>query len=903
MEAEEAKWFREHGATMGVGVKAPTRKAGTDYNKWGSYNVEEEEASTDQKFLREDFQQAEKITEDLSTNMLVSAGTEAQQLAEALRAQAAVEALKASGGGGASGRARRKRNQNQAAAGAANGDNSGDGNGNNDNIPKPSNVDTLVEGQQQQPQQEGVVPAAGVALPAPPPLSTSSTTSTTQDVISKLSDVMNECSVEFAGLLQDMERLVADVDKGPQQQQQLKGGIGISRACERGLALMTRVDVFIRRNLRVAKDVETSVIAGGWKNIPQVRSSMTVLERIEESAQLMSLKVASKTAIAALRSRRHALAVDVTRFWLKNSMQGSRAAQEARDAKDALKDAARKSSAAAAAAAGDSGKDTKEGGNGNDYDDDDDDERSRAPQASIWLLRALAFLGMGCTYLANTHVRQAKRLCPSFPDINVVQDTVDRLEEQQMSQLNRGGGSFLPSTPRLSDETLVVRQLLIMADYVTFLSQQQVDGDKDRRHTMVRGLDMHNITPTLLKCLIDPTNIDSAAVDDAAAAVGSGASGRSGHLHMEEAVEDEDKDVEHEHEQEQPSGDKQYLDAWLLQLASALPTGSRSIANSGAAAAGRSSLLLRAVHEQYYQAQLLYLESLYRSAFFKYCAVVLFSAQCGGINNNSNNDDEMSDYLRGVQSACLVNAAYCRAASARFTVPPTKDRVCSDADVIASRLEHAASPLLWLATHDTAAHSPSSAASRKEALESTLVCLMKASPLVLCHAGLRLCNSVLGCLRAVEASETMHCYDHALYFLTRAWTVLLNREEGEEEDKRVVAAWMEVDPQSCTTGDREALWAAVWRACEAANTAAPATTPTETTSGEAVTRYPANQRFSQAFMSVQPLETLGTAAAVGDGDQFWCCPVLSPREVPSLVAHLWKTRARLLFKRRRFEGV
>ena len=154
-----------------------------------------------------------------------------------------------------------------------------------------------------------------------------------------------------------------------------------------------KVDAFVTSSLRNAKDIEACAIAGGLKGMTQFKSAADILKKIEKSAQEMAMQVAAKTALVAIRLRRCSLAADVTRYWLKSSRSQSAVIRAAEDQRRQMKGA--------------EGSMTAE--------EDRVAERQEAASAFVWMLRSLAFLGMGCTYMCNTHLRQALKLCPGFP--------------------------------------------------------------------------------------------------------------------------------------------------------------------------------------------------------------------------------------------------------------------------------------------------------------------------------------------------------------------------------------------------------------------------------------------------------------------------------------------------------
>ena len=199
---EEEEWFREHGKTLGI--RPPREKhwknsgnsGTTDYNRWAKYNVDAEESLFEVKFAREDFQRAEKAMEDLSKEKLVSTGADAQELAEVLRAQDAVAALRASRGSQSSAKSQRRREKGNVVAHAA------------------------------APFTNERVDAHGhpFLLPTTPAKTKSDDTShsidqssiypvvASENVTNTLSTIMNKTSVTFGELLMDLESLSQKVD-------------------------------------------------------------------------------------------------------------------------------------------------------------------------------------------------------------------------------------------------------------------------------------------------------------------------------------------------------------------------------------------------------------------------------------------------------------------------------------------------------------------------------------------------------------------------------------------------------------------------------------------------------------------------------------------------------------------
>ena len=785
-DSTKEEWFKQHGAAFGA-------KAGTDYNKWSRYDVEKDEEITSTNFVSDDFREAAKTLEGRSQDQYVAAGDEALELAAALKSQAAVEALKAASSGGSKGRRRRKKVVE----------------------PVPQDVS------------RGELKHSHIPAANPEPTKSKQETpketdsSESKGIITALSEIINKASLQFAKLIGEMKLLSSDVETGNE------------RACELGMKLIKKIDSFVASNLRDAKDIETRAIAGGLKNMTQVKSSTVVLDKIEESARGMAMQAASKTAIAAIHSRRYALAADVTRFWLKTTQADSAAARAAEDQRRQLKGAEGTQAAK----------------------EDVEAEKQGAASASMWLLRAAAFLGMGCTYLANTHIRQVIRICPDFPRLKAVQTCVDKLEEKQMQQLNTSRAASA-SGAVLNNADLVNRQVRLMEDHLKFTRRVECAA-----HDYVRSLDVHALSTEMLLSLFDPlssitTGGPQKKEEEEFESTRPSISTIAPSLHMV-----------------QPDEEEEGLDAGSSGGAvSRNDTDSSQISSEEQCTAViRESeplvSLLHVIHEQYYQAQLLYMENLYCSASFKYFAVLVFVQELllspRGTSSNES-CTSLKPYLEALQSSCFVNTAMCKARSCQFE----KNR---------RGHSRSSSPLSSL-------------------LEASLSCLdlTQADPLLLCEAGLTRHTSVLGCIRAAEVAEEMQCYDEGLLFLQRAWKSLLPQENQER-----IEALSNVDPTGGDQAVTEAVWEEVWIQCK--NTI-------ETTSAEEVPRlvhrYPRKQRFSQTFLAGSPVEPLAPDHHLEESVEVSCrsSVILGPQEVPPLVAYLYRTRKRLAFKHRRFEG-
>lgn len=813
MDEEEAEWYRLHGAALGVGSKP----AGTDYAKWAAYDLEGDLARSEDNFVSEDFREAAKLADGRSRDQFIAAGDEALELAAALKSQAAVEALKAAEGMGSNARRRRKKESQET-------------------MPFSPCTELIKE-------TKGAVAEPEPASRTVGKPDSDSAFSESKGIITSLSDIINKTSLQFARLIEEMKLLNKGVDTGS------------DGASVMGMELIKKVDIFAASSLQDAKDIETRAIAGGLKGMAQVKSSMDILKKIEESAKGMAMQVAAKTALVALRTRRYALAADVTRYWLKSTQAESATARAAEDQRRQMKGVEGTRAA----------------------QEDRDAERQGAAAACVWMLRSIAFLGMQCTYLCNTHVRQALRLCPDFPRLQLVQKCVEDLEELQMSQLNtsshatmsdagnRDGGEGVVTC----NADLVKRQIRGMTHHLDFISYRKMSCSSSSllrdAHDCIIALDMHELSERTLRSLYDPSKhlplpdkkgkvtLDVCSVE-----------GGTARLHMTQPEEEVSEFGREEWRRtHDSSGAERNQGTTELLLESEV------------------SSLLRVLHEEYYQAQLLYLESLYRSAGFKYCAVAVVVSdylmtlpQRDGVGSGSMS---LEPYLNSLLACSLINASACRAFSGQYE----KSR---RVDVPVTTLEAEAEKLL----------------------RGPVTCdsVTQADPLVLCYAGLQHHVSLLGCVRGALVAEEMCCYQQGLSLLDKGWAVLLPDLDAEALAGMISRS----GPPSRDQVGMETLWETVWTRCQAVikeqsdETTHASSTGSASATAEIVSRYPRKQKFSQAFLCGKIVEPIGANLMGRLEEVARGSTVLEPQEVPPLVAHLHTTSARLRFKQRRFEG-
>lgn len=976
-------WFTEHGATLGIKPPAKEKKlngacgkvSATDYDRWAKYNVDAEEDAMEVKFAKEDFQRAVKATEDLSKEKLVSAGADARGLAEMLSAHAAVEALKASGTCQTSAKSRRNKNRSVRFTGTAACTSSSSplavtsASSSSSSLSSTESIDT-----QKNPTFLSPRPTMNMELnmkqdnagliidkSSIPPIHDS------ENVINTLSTLMNKTSVTFGELLNDLDCLTKKVDANASEEMRRIRSAN-DDICAHGLALVQRVDSFIREALGDAKAVETKVIAAGLKSLPQVRSCMQVLARIEEGAQMIWLKTASKTAMCALRDGRFSLAADITRFWLKTAQErGSSDALTALETRKAIADASSTATAIAEGTADNPHRDV--GDKGVEEQEQEQDDRMAGPSASMWLLRALSFVGMGSCYLANMHVRQAVRICPTFPGLDKVQRAVDALEGRQMNTLSPPRGEKVGRQERLATEArLICRQLKITAMHVVRLTSAITtqDSTEVKNNDHLASFELHSVTPELLAQLYDP--LQEGTVPRSIFAVWQDGTDVNLDTSMNTAscvhIEEELKDSENEGGEDKRTSPgialsdiEQRLDEIELELSRVDCTRVH---------------FLGAIRELYYQAQLLYLEGMYRSALLKYSAVIFFvfitldrtvtthGAVSDGAENINDKALGVREYLCQLQASCLINAASCKAKcqvqdrlegashtlrsyhySDKLDVNNGECPVQHQFEDVAALLDSKTQSLLPLLVTGSQLRESETEAGTKSIKAAYLIELISSHAVLLCHVGLIAAGKpknlsltsnpeydlhvVSGLLRAVEIAVEIHEYNFGLYFLSRAcWGLVLGLYDAYR-------AIMGPDYESLVAEEKQRLHKLVWDKHRArlvsfgalssssreANESEGAGDGNGSASGSFVARYPRMQRFSQAFLTVSPLEPLENTAH-GDSTHSYpintdlvrfprvqdSCnvPVTAPGEVLALLKTVHRQRARLLFKRGRLRG-
>ena len=205
----------------------------------------------------------------------------------------------------------------------------------------------------------------------------------------------------------------------------------------------------------------------------------------------------------------------------------------------------------------------------------------------------------------------------------------------------------------ISNAELVKRQIKGMAYHLDFLLYRKKSASSSsilrNAHECVESLDMHELSEATLRSLFDPLTPLPLGKDAGAISHESTSGGAAASLHMmqpEEAERENDREEEH-FCSDSGVGEDESSGTVELLVKSEL------------------SLLLRVLHEVYYQAQLLYLESLHRSAGFKYCAVAVvvksFILSLPQRERDGLDLKSLRPYLDSILASCLINASACRA--------------------------------------------------------------------------------------------------------------------------------------------------------------------------------------------------------------------------------------------------
>lgn len=324
-------------------------------------------------------------------------------------------------------------------------------------------------------------------------------------------------------------------------------------------------------------------------------------------------------------------------------------------------------------------------------------------QASVWLTRALAFTGMGCVHLANVHCRQTKLCAPSYPHIDSLLAFLD-IDETFHLRVGRS----LPAVLR-SVETEIRRQL-----------GAGVSDPAEPSH----NVSIFDVRTDLLEWLLQR----SEKVRDREAATMAYVNETVLHLGESSSPLPADTDDTLACSSDHPCISASEVDALLTAMTMAS-------ANSNLDDA------LSALHEIFYQAQIMYLELMFQSAESKYYVAVVIASGILRCRDSFGHVPPLESVisvppLESVISACYINAAACRMQRNKLSLSSTSKEPTPPATV------------------------PSE--------------LLRCSARDLCFWGLRLQDTVAGRLRVSLVLEEMQLFDEALDVLDRA-----SVEEGE----------------------------------------------------------------------------------------------------------------------------
>jgi len=167
----------------------------------------------------------------------------------------------------------------------------------------------------------------------------------------------------------------------------------------------------------------------------------------------------------------------------------------------------------------------------------------------------------------------------------------------------------------------------------------------------------------------------------------------------------------------------------------------------------------------------------------------------------------------------------------------------------------------------------------------------------------------MGLLRAAETAEYVHEYNLGLQFLSQASSkVSIDRRSVHNKvnclEKRKMAGIKSKHETMPISGS--SLFDADVKVFECSD---PAYDKEAIEALGFVARYPAKQRWSQAFMSLSPIEFLRIPNSLIEDNKnehderlAWGTPVATFKEIPELLEVISERRTRLLYKLRRYEG-
>merc|ERR1711871_1022130 len=121
---------------------------------------------------------------------------------------------------------------------------------------------------------------------------------------------------------------------------------------------------------------------------------------------------------------------------------------------------------------------------------------------------------MRCFHMANVHIRQALRLCPSVPDLKKVKILASSLEEYQMDDrrlAEMGKGAHFRIKWAISRGAYVVCRNMDAAarhatQFTSFITNDKSWQTLKGRHGCLISLDVDNIVPALLAQLYNFLN-------------------------------------------------------------------------------------------------------------------------------------------------------------------------------------------------------------------------------------------------------------------------------------------------------------------------------------------------------------------------------------------------------------
>jgi len=493
----------------------------------------------------------------------------------------------------------------------------------------------------QQPPPEG---GASSSIADPPQAKNSAVGS----AMGRLADAMSSLSTALSELSHKAQ-VVTDLSGSARGNE-----IGVGRCLEAlAHAEQMRLTCFPATSLLLSKaqssEMSTTAAseAGESFNEESIRASAAILDKVETATTQLTKQIAVSLSVCALLSWDFALAADVARYRLRMEPPSTLCT-----------------------------------------------DRSLAP---VWMVRALAFAGMGSIHLALADCQRLQRCSPDYPNIGSL---VDHLQEIQLEAIGRGR------------EHGSKRGMCELVDCELAWQLQRLTADLP---SLVE--DIYCISPSVIRTLLPRVRFGQPIVEDGEI---QSEGKQSPQLEMEFAGNWLHADGARDDSAQDPSLGV----AVGLQAKGEKPPESAHLAGSLLASDPQQVQVLARLLFQ--EGQLLFLESLYRSAEIKYSAAVVFATASRTIGDlRTGGETGTPGPVSRLVAASLLNMAACRVHRCHFEREVAPKELPSESELSSLTLE---------------------AMSARD----------------LCSAALKICDCSAGRVRASLVFEALHLHAEAL---------------------------------------------------------------------------------------------------------------------------------------------